>query len=66
MIKNNENIRKKILKYEIKNILDILKLFGWKNWYMYYMICDIKFNYIMSIDKKCEFCKCTLIMKLNY
>ena len=33
---------------------------------MYDMICDIKFNYIMLIDKKCEFCKCTLIMKLNY
>ena len=33
---------------------------------MYDMICDIKFNYIVSIDKKCEFCKCTLIMKLNY
>ena len=30
------------------------------------MICNIKFNYIMLIDKKCEFCKCTLIMKLNY
>ena len=30
------------------------------------MICDIKFNYISSIDKKYEFCKCTLIMKLNY
>ena len=29
------------------------------------MICNIKFNYIMSIDKKCEFCKCTLIMKLD-
>ena len=23
------------------------------------MIWDIKFNYIMLIDKKCEFCKCT-------
>ena len=23
------------------------------------MICDIKFNYNMSIDKKCEFCKYT-------
>ena len=32
---------------------------------MYGMICDIKFNYIVS-DKKCEFCKCRLIMKLNY
>ena len=30
------------------------------------MICDIKFNYIVSIDKKCEFCKYTLIIKLNY
>ena len=33
---------------------------------MYDMICDIKFNYIMSVDKKCEFYKYTLIMKLNY
>ena len=32
---------------------------------MYDMICDIKFNNIMSADKKCEFCKCKLIMKLN-
>ena len=30
------------------------------------MICDIKFNYIVSIDKKCEFCKYTFIIKLNY
>ena len=30
------------------------------------MICDIKFNYIVSVDKKYEFCKCILIMKLNY
>ena len=30
------------------------------------MICDIKFNYIVSIDKKYEFCKYTLIIKLNY
>ena len=30
------------------------------------MICDIKYNYITLVDKKCEFCKCTLIMKLNY
>ena len=27
------------------------------------MICDIKFNYIMLVNKKCELCKCTLIMK---
>ena len=33
---------------------------------MYDIICNIKFNYIVPIDKKCEFCKCTLIMKLNY
>ena len=33
---------------------------------MYNMICDIKFNYIVSADKQCEFCKCRLIMKLNY
>ena len=33
---------------------------------MYDMICDIKFNYIVLIDKKYEFCKCALIMKLNY
>ena len=33
---------------------------------MYDMICDIKFNYIESVDKKCEFCKCTHNMKLNY
>ena len=30
------------------------------------MICSIKFNYIVSADKKCEFCKYKLIMKLNY
>ena len=30
------------------------------------MICGIKFNYIVSIDKKYEFSKYTLIMKLNY
>ena len=30
------------------------------------MICDIKFNYIVSVDKKYEFCNCTLIIKLNY
>ena len=33
---------------------------------MYDMINDIKFNYIVSVGKKCEFCKCALIMKLNY
>ena len=33
---------------------------------MYNMIQDIKFNYFVSVDKKCEFCKCALIMKLNY
>ena len=32
---------------------------------MHDMICDIKFNYIVLVDKKCEFCKCTLIMKLH-
>ena len=30
-----------------------------------YMICDIKFNYFMWINKKCKFCKCTIIMKLD-
>ena len=30
------------------------------------MICYIKFNYIVFVDKKFEFCKYTLIMKLNY
>ena len=30
------------------------------------MICDIKFNYIVSVDNKYEFCKYKLIMKLNY
>ena len=33
---------------------------------MYDMICDIKFNYIVLANKKCEFCNCRLIMKLNY
>ena len=28
---------------------------------MYDIICEIKFNYIMSTDKKCEFCKYRLI-----
>ena len=65
LIKTYENIRK-ILKNEIKSIIYILKLFYWRNWYMYDMICNIKFNYIVSIDKKCEFYICTFIMKLNY
>ena len=30
------------------------------------MICDNKFNYIMSVNKKYEFYKCKLVMKLNY
>ena len=30
------------------------------------MICDIKFNYIVLANKKCEFCNYRLIMKLNY
>ena len=29
------------------------------------MICDIRCNYIMSVNKKCEFCNCTPIMKLH-
>ena len=29
------------------------------------MISDIKFNDFMSIDKKCKFCKCTLIITLD-
>ena len=29
------------------------------------MICNIKFNDIVSIDKKYKFCKCVLIMKLH-
>ena len=32
---------------------------------MYDIICNIKLNDIMSINKKCEFCKYTLIMKLH-
>ena len=32
---------------------------------MYDTIWDIKFNYIVLVDKKCKFCKCTLIMKLH-
>ena len=32
---------------------------------MYDIICNIKCNYIMSVDNKCEFCNCTLIMKLH-
>ena len=27
------------------------------------MICDIRCNYIMWVDKKYEFCNCTLIIK---
>ena len=30
-----------------------------------YMISDIKFNDFMSIDKKCKFYKCTLIITLD-
>ena len=30
-------------------------MFCWRNWYMYDMICNIKFNCIVSVDKKCEF-----------
>ena len=33
---------------------------------MYDMICNIKFNYIILVNKKYEFCKCTFIVKLNY
>ena len=51
--------KKKTFRNEIRSIIDILKLFYWRNWYMYDTICEIKFNYNMSIDKKCEFCKCT-------
>ena len=29
------------------------------------MTSNIKFNYFVSVDKKCKFCKCTLIMKLD-
>ena len=29
------------------------------------MIWDIKFNYLVSVDKKCDFYKCTLLMKLH-
>ena len=32
---------------------------------MYDMIGDIKFNDIVSVNKKYEFCKCTLIIKLH-
>ena len=49
----------------IRNIIDNLKLFCWRIWYVYDIIYDIKCNYIMSIEKKCEFCNCTLIMKLH-
>ena len=58
--------KKKLLKNEIINIIDILKLFCWRNINMYDMICNIKFNYIVLAYKKCEFCKCRLIIKLNY
>ena len=29
------------------------------------MNCNIRCNYIMSVDKKCEVCNYTLIMKLH-
>ena len=32
---------------------------------MYNINYDIKFNCIVSVDQKCEFCKCTLIIKLH-
>ena len=51
--------------YHVRSIIDILKFFCWRSWYMYNMIYDIKFNYIVSVDKKYEFCKCTLIIKLH-
>ena len=41
------NVRKKTLKNEIRSIIDILKLLCWRNWYMYDMIWDIKFNYVV-------------------
>ena len=66
LIKTYKNVEKKPHKNEIWSIIDILKLLCWINWYMYDMICNIEFNYIVLIDKKCEFYKCTLIMKLNY
>ena len=64
LIKTRGNVRK-TLRNEIKSIIDIVKLFYWRNWYMYDTIWDIKFNYIVLVDKKCKFCKCTLIMKLH-
>ena len=41
----------------IRSIIDILKLFYWKIWYIYIyiydIICNIRYNYIMLIYKKC-------------
>ena len=35
--------------------MNILKLFCWRIWYMYDMICNIRCNYIMSVDKNVNF-----------
>ena len=48
--------KKKTLRNEIRSIINILKLFYWRNWYIYIYI----YIYI-----KYKFYKCTLIIKLH-
>ena len=79
--KIDQNLQKCIYIYitfrnEIRSIIDILKLFCWRNWYicMYVCICInnniiIFDNNIICINKKYKFYKCTLIIKwykINY
>ena len=63
LIKTHENVRKKwkTFKNEIRSIINILKLFCWRNWYIYIYIYIYN---IVDINKKYKFDKCILIIKL--
>ena len=62
---NSWKCKKKPRNNVIKNIINNLRLFCWRIWYIYNMICDIRCNYFISADKKCEFCNYTLIIKFH-
>ena len=44
-------------------IVDILKLFCWRNWYIYMIQFVVFNNNIICVNKKFEFCKCTFIIQ---
>ena len=69
LIKTHINVRKNSYKCKYKynrhfKVVLLKKLIYIYIYIYIYMICDIKYNYIVSINKKCEFCKYALIMKL--